>query len=35
MSAQVRALNKRNPQRPITEIFAEVYRAEKSGKRSV
>ena len=34
MSAQVRALHKRNPQRPITEIFAEVYRAEKSGKRS-
>jgi hypothetical protein len=28
MSAQVRALHKRNPQRPITEIFAEVYRAE-------
>jgi hypothetical protein len=34
MSAQVRALHKRNPQRPITEMFAEVYRAEKSGKRS-
>jgi hypothetical protein len=34
MSAQVRALHTRNPQRPITEIFAEVYRTENSGKRS-
>jgi hypothetical protein len=34
MSAQVRALHTRNPQRPITEVFAEVYRTENSGKRS-
>ncbi|SFN08600.1 hypothetical protein SAMN04487858_1121, partial [Pseudomonas sp. ok602] len=26
MSEQVRALHKRQPRRPITEVFAEVYR---------
>jgi hypothetical protein len=34
MSAQVKTLHKRNPQRAITEIFAEVCGAEKAGKRS-
>ena len=32
MSAQVRALHKRQPRRPITEIFAEVQRANPTGK---
>ena len=32
MSAQVRALHKRQPRRPITEIFAEVQRANPAGK---
>ncbi|SEN62025.1 hypothetical protein SAMN04487857_12628, partial [Pseudomonas sp. ok272] len=29
MSEQVRALHKRQPRRPITEIFAEVYRSKE------
>ncbi|MBV6821656.1 hypothetical protein [Pseudomonas sp. PD9R] len=33
MSEQVRALHKRQPQRPITEIFAEVQRSNPTGKR--
>jgi hypothetical protein len=33
MSAQVHALHKRQPRRPITEIFAEVYRIDSTGKR--
>ncbi|MGW8466395.1 hypothetical protein [Pseudomonas sp. CLCA07] len=33
MSAQVRALHKRQPRRPITEIFAEVQRANPTDKR--
>ncbi|MFW0754172.1 hypothetical protein ACN1C3_05385 [Pseudomonas sp. H11T01] len=34
MSQQVRALHKRQPRRPITEIFAEVQRLNPHGKRS-
>jgi hypothetical protein len=33
LSAQVHALHKRQPRRPITEIFAEVYRIDSTGKR--
>ncbi|UCP10933.1 hypothetical protein K5R88_04660 [Pseudomonas sp. MM213] len=33
MSAEVRALHKRQPRRPITEIFAEVQRANPTDKR--
>ncbi|MHC8389248.1 hypothetical protein ACYZTM_14680 [Pseudomonas sp. MDT2-39-1] len=33
MSAQVRALHKRQPRRPITEIFAEVQRLNPTDKR--
>ncbi|MHC8339577.1 hypothetical protein [Pseudomonas sp. HLT2-19-2] len=33
LSAQVRALHKRQPQRPITEIFAEVRRLNPTDKR--
>ncbi|UCP11043.1 hypothetical protein K5R88_05220 [Pseudomonas sp. MM213] len=33
MSAQVRALHKRQPRRPITEIFAEVQRLNATGKQ--
>ncbi|MEB0223682.1 hypothetical protein [Pseudomonas sp. 10S4] len=33
MSEQVRQLHKRQPRRPITEIFAEVQRLNPSGKR--
>ncbi|MCF4995452.1 hypothetical protein GIW70_12675 [Pseudomonas syringae] len=33
MSEQVRQLHKRQPQRAITEIFAEVYRGGSTGKR--
>jgi hypothetical protein len=33
LSAQVRALHKRQPRRPITEIFAEVQRVDSTGKR--
>ncbi|MFC3284161.1 hypothetical protein [Litchfieldella rifensis] len=29
LSAKVKALHERNPQRPITEVFAEVYEQEK------
>ncbi|PWE42069.1 hypothetical protein C9I49_19700 [Pseudomonas prosekii] len=34
MSEQVRQLHKRQPRRPITEIFAEVRRMNPTGKRS-
>jgi len=34
MSAQVKALDKRNPRRSITGIFAEVYRSESTKERS-
>lgn len=33
MSQQVRELHKRQPRRPITEIFAEVSRGDSTGKR--
>jgi hypothetical protein len=33
LSAQVRALHKRQPRRSITEIFAEVQRVDSTGKR--
>ena len=33
MSEQVRALHKRQPRRPITEIFAEVQRLNPTDKR--
>ncbi|MDR9752758.1 hypothetical protein RG836_14985 [Pseudomonas sp. SZMC_28357] len=35
LSEQVRALHKRQPRRPITEIFAEVRKLKSGGKRSV
>ncbi|MFL1527151.1 hypothetical protein [Pseudomonas sp. O230] len=34
LSEQVRALHKRQPRRAITEIFAEVYSGDSTGKRS-
>jgi hypothetical protein len=33
LSEQVRQLQKRQPRRPVTEIFAEVQRSPSNGKR--